>query len=237
MPVRGGGDDQRALALADRRDDIDDARGHVLAGRVIDLELQPLVGIKRRQVVEIDLVADLFRVLEIDRVDLEQREIALALLGAADHALDGVAGAQAEAADLRGRDIDIVGTRQIIGVGRAQEAEAVLQHLDDAFADDLDVAAGKFLRIANISSCLRMRRGVLDLVLLGESQQLGRRLGFEVLQFDHPRRRGVLGAFFGNVLNCHVFISIGRMARAGSGKDEELGRISRSALAASAIWP
>ena len=101
--------------------------------------LQPLVGIERRQVVEVDLVAGLLGVFEVDRVDLEQREIALAFLRAADLALDGVAGAQAEAADLRGRDVDVVGAGQVVRFRRAQEAEAVLQHLDDAFADDLDL--------------------------------------------------------------------------------------------------
>ena len=106
-----------------------------------------------------------------------------------------------------------------------------------AFTYDLDIAAGKVLEQRKHQLLFAQRRGVFDLVLLGESQELGRRFGFEVLQLDHPRRRSVLGAFFGNVLNCHVFISIGRMARAGSGKDEELGRISRSALAVSAIWP
>ena len=78
--------------------------------RIGDLELEALVGIERRQVVEMDLVPDLLRILEIDGVDLEQGEIALALLGAADRAVDRVAGAQAEPPDLRGRDIDVVGT-------------------------------------------------------------------------------------------------------------------------------
>ena len=103
------------------------------------LHLQPLVGIERRQVVEVDLVARLVRILEIDRVDLEQREVALALLRAADLAFDRVAGAQAEPPDLRGRDVDVVRARQVVRFRRAQEAEAVLQHLDHAFADDLDV--------------------------------------------------------------------------------------------------
>ena len=72
-------------------------------------------------------------------------------------AFDGVAGAQAEAADLRWRDVDVVRARQIIGVGRAQEAETVGQNLDDAFADDIGfLAIASCLRMANISSCLRM---------------------------------------------------------------------------------
>ena len=54
-------DDQRALALAERRDQIDDARRHVLPRRILDLHLEPLVGIERRQIVEVDLVARLVR--------------------------------------------------------------------------------------------------------------------------------------------------------------------------------
>ena len=71
-----------------------------LSGRVLQLHLQPLGGIERRQVVEVDLVLDVLRILEIDEIDLEQREVALAVLGTADLAFDGVAGAQREAPDL-----------------------------------------------------------------------------------------------------------------------------------------
>ena len=132
--------DQRALALADRRHDVDDARRQVLLGRVLVFHLEPLVRIERREVVEVDLVAGLLGVLEIDGVDLEQREIALAFLGAADVAVDGVAGAQAEAADLRGRDVDVVRAGQVVRFRRAQEAEAVGEHLDDALADNVGLA-------------------------------------------------------------------------------------------------
>ena len=48
------GDDEAALALADGREQIDDARRHV---RLIVLEVQPLVRVERRQVVEEDLLA------------------------------------------------------------------------------------------------------------------------------------------------------------------------------------
>ena len=173
--------DQRALALADRRDDVDDARREILLGRILVLHLQPLVGIERRQVVEVDLVARLLGVLEIDGVDLEQREVALAVLRAADLAVDGVAGAKAEAADLRGRDVDVVGAGQVVRLRRAQEAEAVGQHLDDAFADDVDLFGRELLEDREHQLLLAHGAGVLDLLLLGKRQELGRRLGFQVL--------------------------------------------------------
>ena len=130
-----------------------------------------------------DLVPDLFRIVEIDRVDLEQREIALAFLRAADRPFDRIAGLQREAPDLRGRDVDIVGTGQIVGVGGAQEAEAVLQHLDHAVADDLDILRGQLLQDREHQLLLAHDAGVLDLERFGESDQLGRLLVLEFLEF------------------------------------------------------
>ena len=212
--------DQGALALADRRHHVDDAGREILAGRVLDLELQALVGIERRQVVEMDLVPDLLGILEIDRVDLEQGEIALAFLRAADQALDRVAGAQAEAADLRGRDVDVVRAGEVVGVGRAQEAEAVLQHLDDAFADDLDLAARQLLEDGEHQLLLAHDRGVLDLMLFGEGQQFGRRLFFEVLEFDFPHGRVLVAPGDGSRL-------VGRNEHVGSSK-EKWDRVCRA---------
>ena len=176
--------DQSALAETDRRDDVDDAVREVLARRVLDLELEPAIGIERRQVVEIDLVTDLFRVLEIDRVDLEQGEIALALFRAADQPLDGIAGAKAEAADLGRRDVDVVRSGEVVGVRRAQKSETVLQDLDDAEPDDLDIAAGKLLEDRKHQLLLAHRRGVLDLVFFREGKEFGGRTIFQVRQLD-----------------------------------------------------
>src|SRR5262245_47409623 len=100
--------DQRALALADRGDDIDDPGREILLGWILILHLEPFVGIERGQVVKIDLVARLLRILEIDCVDLEQSEIALALFWRADMAFNCVSGAQAESANLAWRNINVV---------------------------------------------------------------------------------------------------------------------------------
>jgi hypothetical protein len=54
----GRRDDQCALAFAYRGYDIDDARGEILAGRILELETKALIRKQRRQVVEIDLVLD-----------------------------------------------------------------------------------------------------------------------------------------------------------------------------------
>ncbi len=86
--------DQGALAHADRRDQVDHPR-RVVLGRtlgdgleILHLHLQPAVGIQRRQVVEVDAMAHRVGRLEIDRVDLQQGEVTLAVLRRADLALD-----------------------------------------------------------------------------------------------------------------------------------------------------
>ncbi len=89
------------------------------------------------------LVPRLVGILKIDAVDLQQRKIPFTFLGAADLPFHRVPGAQRKPPDLRGRDIDVVGPGQIVGVRRAQEAETVLQHFHDPFANDLDILIGE----------------------------------------------------------------------------------------------
>src|SRR5436190_4717218 len=103
---------ERALPLPQRRDDVDDAAGLVLDRGVIQFKNEASRWIERRQIVEMHLVLAGFGVLEIDRRDLQQGEVALPVFRAADWPLDRVAGAQAKAADLRGGNVDIVGTGQ-----------------------------------------------------------------------------------------------------------------------------
>ena len=175
-------DDQRALALALRRDDVDHPRRLVLDGRIGAIEGQLLVRIERGEIVEIDPVADGVGIVEIDLGDADEAEIALALLGAANLAFDRVAGPEAELADLVGRDVDVVGAGQIVGIGRAQEAEAVLQHLDRALAHDLVAAVGADLEDREHQLLLAQGRRAFDAELLGHRHQLGGGFLLEVVQ-------------------------------------------------------
>ena len=74
-------DDQAALAEADGHDQIDDAHADFVRR---GLHADPLVGMQRRQFVEGDLVRQQVRVLEVDRLDPQQGEVALVFLGRAD---------------------------------------------------------------------------------------------------------------------------------------------------------
>jgi hypothetical protein len=169
LPGARRGDDQRALALAERGQQIHDA-GRELVGR--RLELDPLLRVERRQVVEEDLLLRAVGRLEVDGVDLDQREVALVFLGRADLAADGVAGPQVELADLRGRDVDVVGPRQVAVLGRAQEAEAVGQDLEHALGEDQPFLLRLRAQDLEHQLLLLHRGGARDLELLGDLDQL-----------------------------------------------------------------
>ena len=166
-------DNQGALALADRRNDIDDARRQILSSRILNFELQALVGIERGQVVEMDLVPGLLRVLEVDRVAFEQREIPFSLLGASDDALDRIAGSEPEPPDLRRGHVNVVWAWKIVGVGRSQEGESVLQNLDHALANNLNLDTGELLEDREHQLLLAHDRRIFDVVLLRKRQELG----------------------------------------------------------------
>ena len=143
MPARGGETMRQRCPLPMGHEHVDDAGRVVL--RIV-LEVEALVRVERRQVVERDLLAHGLGRRAVELLDLEQREVALGVLGRSDLPFDGVAGAQAEAADLRRRDVDVVGAGQVVVVGGAQEAEAVGEGLEDAVAVDLALVGGGVLQ-------------------------------------------------------------------------------------------
>ena len=171
---------QAALALADRRDDVDDAAGGVFLAANVALELHHDGRVQRRQVLEQDLVLRVLRRLAIDLVDLDQREVALAFLRRADLALDRIAGVQVEAADLRRADIDVVGAREVAGVRRTQETEAVRQHFQRTVAEDGFAFLGLVLEQGEDQFLLAQAVGAFDLVGIGHLEKLADVEGFEL---------------------------------------------------------
>ena len=93
LPVRGGATIRPRCPLPIGVHQVDDTREDMFAGV---LELKRSLRIERRQVVEEDLVARDVGVLEVDRLDLDQGEVALAFLRRPHLARHGVAGAQVE---------------------------------------------------------------------------------------------------------------------------------------------
>ena len=176
-------DDQAALALAERRQQVHHAARQVLA---VGLELDALLRVERREVLEEDLLARLLGRLEVDRLDLDQREVALAVLRRPDLTRDGVAGVQVELADLRRRDVDVVGAGQVVVVGRAQEAEAVGQRLEHAFREDEAALLGARAQDLEDQLLLAHAGGARHFQLLGDLRQLGDAHLLERGEVDRP---------------------------------------------------
>ena len=158
--------DERTLSLPDRSDQVDDARGHT-AG--LGFENEFFFGVERRQVVEQDLVLGVLGRLEVDLFDLEQGEVALALLGRSDLTVDRVAGLEIEASHLRRRHVDIVRSSQVVLVRRSQEPEAILQNLQHTLGEDLTMFGRLGLEDRKQQVGLAHAGCVFDLALLGEN--------------------------------------------------------------------
>src|SRR5580698_5431275 len=126
--------DQTALSLAEGREQIHDAGADVLAG---GFELEAFLRIKRRQVVEENLVARFIWRFEVDGFNLDQGEILFAFVRRANLAADGVAGLEVKLTNLRRRNINVVGAGKVVVIGRAQEAVAVGQDFEHSFREDV----------------------------------------------------------------------------------------------------
>ncbi len=103
---------------------------------LLGFQVQAVIRIERRQVVEEDLVPGYRGVFEIDQFHLEEGEIALAFLGGPDLAGDGVAGAKIKAPDLGRRDVNIIRPGEVIVIRGPQEPKAVRQYFQDAASEN-----------------------------------------------------------------------------------------------------
>jgi len=127
-------------------------------------------------------VAQRLGVVEVDLVDLHHGEVALAVLGRADLALDRVAGAQAELPHLGRADVDVVGAGQVVGLHRAQVAEAIGDHLDGARAGDHLIGGGELLEDGEHQLLAAHLGGAFHALFLGKCKELGRLLLLEVFE-------------------------------------------------------
>ena len=122
------------------------------------------------------------RLAEVDLVNLEHGEVALAVLGRPNLAGQAVAGAQIEAANLAGRNIDVVRAGEVGAVRGAQEAEAVLQDFQGARPKHV-LAGLRLLAHDGGNDLLLARAGqVVQAQVAAHIDQLAYRLGFKVFE-------------------------------------------------------
>jgi hypothetical protein len=127
-------DDEAALAFTDGGEQIHHAAADIFAD---GFHLDSLLRIEGRQVVEEDFVAGFFGGFEVNGFDLDEREILFAFVRRADVAADGVAGLEVEFANLRRRNVDVVGAGEVVVIGRAKEAVAVGENFEDTLGKNV----------------------------------------------------------------------------------------------------
>ena len=181
-------DDEPALPPPDRREEGDHALTE-LPG--IGLDLDAPVGEDRRQALELRPALRLLRVDAVDRLDAQQAVVLLRVLRLPHLPGDVVAAAQAEAPDLRLRDVDVVRARdQSVA---AQEAEAVVEDRQHAAGEDVAVALRLPLEDAEDQLRRLHRRCVVDAALRREVDQVFALAALELRDVEAGRRRADAG--------------------------------------------
>src|SRR5437764_4001973 len=129
LPRLGRRHDEAALALADRREQIDDASRHV--GRIAGhLQVEPGIGEQWREILEARALTSLVGAHVAHRVDPQQGGVLLAAGRGTTGPLDVVTLAEGEATDLADRDVDVLRAGQE-PVG-TKEPEALVPQVEQA---------------------------------------------------------------------------------------------------------
>ena len=149
---------------------------------------------QRRQVLEEHLVPGILGRVEVDLAHLEQREVTLAVFRRTNQTRDRVAGSEIESTDLGGADVDVIGSGEIRTVGRAQEAETVLQNLEHAIAVDIFALARMRLEQTENDVLLARTGHALDTECTRHFDQLGDGHRLERGQVHRIARGGELRA-------------------------------------------
>ncbi len=134
--------DEPPLAFPDRCEEIHHSHRQI---GVLRLQVDTCVGIEGCEVFEQDLVLRVLGIVEVDLLDLEQCEVAFPFLRRPDLSENGIAGVEVEPLDLRGGDIDVVRTVEIVPVLRAQKAVPFRQDLEYPFSHENDRIVEKTL--------------------------------------------------------------------------------------------
>src|SRR2546423_1087353 len=161
--------DQTALAFSNGRHDVDDAHAEIA---VLRLQTKALVGILWSEIVERRSILGLFRILAVDALYFQEREVALPRLRWSYLSANFIARAEAKSFDLRRRHVDIVGPWQITPVLTAQEAVSFRQNLKNAITVQHDVGVEKILLDLENQILFSETCGAVDLETVGHLLKL-----------------------------------------------------------------
>jgi hypothetical protein len=115
------GDDQPALSLPDRSDEVDHSHGDRAVVSVY-FESQALFRVSGAEALETQALRRIVWIRSVERLDLQECQITLTSLRRPDLARNRIARAQVEAFDLRGADVDVIRPVEVVPILRAEES-------------------------------------------------------------------------------------------------------------------
>ena len=118
----------------------------------------------------------------VNALHAEQGKVPLILFRRPNLAGDGRPLSQSETSNLTGRDVDIIGARQVVIIRTAEEAEPVGQDLQRPLTEHQPGHLGPLFEDAEDEVLFLQARNLADLFLLGEVDQLFHR---HALQSSH----------------------------------------------------
>lgn len=121
-----------------------------------------------RQVLEDRLALGDFWIVEVDRLDSQQRKVLLVVFWWADLAGNRIARAQTESLNLRVGNVNVVGARQVVVARRAEKAKSLFQHLQSALGKDQPTALGLVLEDGENQLLLAQRNAIYNFQFLGQ---------------------------------------------------------------------
>ena len=154
---------QRPLAFANRRNDVNHPSGDVFFTFGITFQTHLFFGEQRRQVFKHDFVLIAFGRATVYFVELVQCKVAFTVFGCAHFAFNHVARVQIETAHLAGADVDVIGAGRVAGVRAAQKAKAIGQNFQDAVGNDLLSGTGALFNDCKHQLLLAHAAGVFNL--------------------------------------------------------------------------
>ena len=127
-------------------------------------------------------------IVEIDLHYLGQGKITLAVPWRTNFAFYCITGAQTELADHIWGYVNIIWTRQIIGLGRTQKAKAVRQNLNRTQTHDLLAIFGKFFQDRKHKILFAQGGRAFDTQLFSHRYEVSRIFAFQLFQMHRKFR-------------------------------------------------
>ena len=118
--------------------------------------------------------------LTVDGVNLHERKVAFVILRRTHFAFNGVARVQIKAADLGGRNVDVVRGGEIARIGTSQKTEAVGKDFKGTVAENLFAGFGAFFENRKHEFLFAHALGIVDLKLHRHVKQLADVQSFEL---------------------------------------------------------